>query len=87
MQTTLRLTARVLAGSRIEITAPELREGDAVDVFVVLPDTQAADSSPEPPSRLSALELLDSLPPGPRALPTWEQLERSLQEERAAWDR
>jgi hypothetical protein len=34
---TIRVTARVLPGCRIEVTAPELIEGTDVEVFVALP--------------------------------------------------
>jgi hypothetical protein len=30
---------------------------------------------------------LDSLPPGPRSAPTWDEIERQFREERGAWDR
>ncbi len=35
MQAALHLTAKVLPGSRIEVTAPELCEGETVELFVV----------------------------------------------------
>ncbi len=81
MQTALRLTARVQAGHKLEIIAPELIEGEAVEVFVVMPE------SPKPATKASSLmEFLDLLPPGPRSAPTWEEIERNLQEDRDAWD-
>ena len=80
MQTALRLETTVLPGHRLEITAPELPEGARVEVIVVLP------GKPEP-RRISMLELLESLPPGPRAFPTWEEYERHLQQEKNAWER
>jgi hypothetical protein len=80
MQTALRLETTVLSGHRLEISAPELPEGAKVEVIVVLPET------PEP-RRISMLEFLESLPPGPRAFPTWEEYERHLQEEKNAWER
>jgi len=64
----------------LEITAPELQEGQDVDVFLV----------PRPPmtsSRPNVLEFLDSLPPGPRSAPTWDEVERQFQEERDTWGR
>ncbi len=76
----LRVTAEVLAGHRIEISVPELREGQQVDVIVV--PRQA-----EPPTGQSLLEFLDRLPPGPRSAPSWDDVERRFQEERDAWDR
>lgn len=80
MQPALRLETTVLPGHRLEISAPELPEGARVEVIVVLP-------APPPPRRLSMLEFLESLPPGPRAFPTWEEYERYLREEKDAWDR
>lgn len=80
MQTALRMETTVLPGHRLEISAPELPEGAKVEVIVVLPE--------KPPSRFaSALEFLESLPPGPRAFPTWEEYERHLREEKDSWDR
>jgi hypothetical protein len=60
MQTALRLETTVLPGHRLEVSAPELPEGAKVEVIVLLPD------KPEPQFG-SALEFLESLPPGPRA--------------------
>jgi hypothetical protein len=39
-----------------------------------------------PAGRRSMLELIETLPEGPRAFPTWDEYERHLQEERDAWD-
>ncbi len=80
MQTVLRLETTVLPGHRLEITAPELSDGARVEVIVVLPE------KPEL-HRISMLELVESLPPGPRAFPTWGEYERHLQEEKNAWER
>jgi hypothetical protein len=80
MHRALRLETTVLPGHRLEISAPELPEGVKVEVIVVLPE------QPEP-RRLSMLEFLESLPPGPRAFKTWEEYERHLREEKDAWER
>jgi hypothetical protein len=80
MQTALRMEATVLPGHRLEISAPELPEGAKVEVIIVLPE------KPQP-RFTSALEFLESLPPGPRAFPTWEEYEKHLQEEKDAWER
>ena len=85
MQAALRLTTRVLPGHRLEIVAPELTDGDAVDVFVVLP--RVTTQPPQPTVRGSVWELIESLPPGPRSAATWEEVERNLQEDRDSWDR
>ena len=80
MQATLRIQTTVLPGKRIEVTAPELHEGARVEVIVVLPEVPAARFG-------SALEFLESLPPGPRAFKTWELCEQHLREERDSWER
>jgi hypothetical protein len=80
MQTTLRLETTVLPGHRLEITAPELPEGARVEVIVVLPE------QPQP-RRMSMLEFLETLPPGPRLFKTPEEVNRYLQEEKDSWER
>lgn len=57
-----------------------LPEGAKVEVIVVIPDRPARQFG-------SALEFLESLPPGPRAFKTWEEYERFLREGRNSWDR
>lgn len=80
MQTALRLETTILPGHRLEVSDPELPEGVKVEVIVVLP------GKPEPQFS-SALEFLESLPPGPRAFKTWEEYEQHLREEKDAWER
>jgi hypothetical protein len=80
MQTALRIETTVLQGHRLEVTAPELPEGARVEVIVVLPQRSE-------PQFGSALEFLESLPPGPHALTTWDDYERQLREKRDLWDR
>lgn len=79
-QAALHLTARVQPGNKIEITAPDLQEGQEVDVFLI---PRASAMTPRP----TLIELLDSLPPGPRSAPTWDEIERRFQEGRDSWDR
>jgi hypothetical protein len=76
----IRVETTVLPGHRLEISDPELPEGATVEVIVVLP------KQPQP-RRMSMLEFLETLPPGPRAFPTWEEYEKHLQEEKDSWDR
>ncbi len=66
MQTARRIEATVPPGHRREISAPELPEGAQVEVIVVLPEKAE-------PRFASALEFLESLPPGPRAFRTWKE--------------
>lgn len=80
MQSTLRLETTVLPGHRLEVHSPDLPEGATVEVIVVLPKRAALAFD-------SALDFLESLPPGPRAFPTWEEYDRHLREERDAWER
>jgi hypothetical protein len=79
MQTTVHLQTTVLPGNRVEFSAPELPEGAQVEVTVIVPD--------RPRPRISMLEFVKTLPPGPRAFDTWEEYERFLQEEKDSWDR
>jgi hypothetical protein len=78
-RTALHLQATVLPGKKIEITADELREGDRVDVFLVV---SKRDKGTSP----SLVEFLDSLPPGPRSFATWEEVERAFKQERDSWE-
>ncbi len=80
MQTALRMETTVLPGHRLEVTVPELPEGAKVEVIVVLHEQPK-------PHRLSMLEFVESLPPGPRAFKTWEEYEQHLREEKEAWER
>jgi hypothetical protein len=81
-QTALHLTTRVGPGHRIEITAPQLVEGATVEVFLIM----AAPAETQGPRR-SMMDFLETLPPGPRSAPTWEEFERQFDEERNSWDR
>ena len=58
MATTLNLKTKVLPGKRIEITSPELNEGDFVDVLLTLPDSNGADSETQPESAWEVLRRL-----------------------------
>jgi len=80
MQSALRIETTILPGHRLEISDPQLPDGARVEVIVVLPEKSK-------PQFSSALEFLESLPPGPRAFKTWEEYEQHLQEERDSWDR
>ncbi|MCL4207856.1 MAG: hypothetical protein KJ000_35675 [Pirellulaceae bacterium] len=79
MQNALHIKTTVLPGQRIEITAPHLNEGDAVDVFLVLP-------SQSPRGSRAALEIIRGLH-GHRLFETADDVDRYLQEERDTWDR
>lgn len=76
---TYRTTTQVGPGHRIELIAPELVEGERVEVLLV-PQGRG-----EPHD--SFLDLIDSFPKGPRSAATWEEVEANLQTDRDAWDR
>lgn len=68
----------VVTNGVIVPSAP-LPEGARV-VVTVVPDMAIT-------RRLSMLEFVRTLPPGPRAFDTWEEYEKHLREEKDAWDR
>lgn len=84
MQAALKLTARVLPGKRIEVTAPELTEGEDVELIVLKPEPAL---TPEPTHYVSALDYLDSLPPSQLTIEDWERIEKEIQEEKNSWER
>ncbi len=73
---------RVLPGKRIEITAPELSEGQNVEVTIRMHAAQPV-ASPKP----GLLDFLNSLAPSKRTPQEWEEFDREFQRERDAWDR
>ncbi len=79
MQSALHRKAMVLPGGKIEVIDPELSPGDAVDVFVLLPDRSSA-------SRPSALDILNQAS-GRRLFKTAEEVDTYLRGERDSWDR
>ena len=79
MRPALHVKTKILPGQKIEISAPELSVGDAVEVFVVLPE-------PSSPARRSALDLLEELP-GQRLFKTSEEADQYLRKERDSWER
>lgn len=74
---------RVMPGHRVEIVAPELTEGEEVEV-IVSPRTPRTSRAP---TALSVLSFIASLPDGPRAFATWDEYEQHLRQERESWDR
>ena len=55
-----------------------LPEGATVEVIVP--------ATPSKPDRISMVDLLESLPTGPRTFPTWEEYEQFLREEKDSWE-
>lgn len=79
METAIRIRTSVLPGHRVEIVSPQLPEGTAVEVIVLLPD---------PAERTSLYEWLAAGSPAskPRSADSWEQYDQLIQEERSQWD-
>ena len=69
----IRQTVQVLTGHRVEIVAPELMDGDWVEVVV-------SSSSAPARSATSLLKFIDSLPSGPRAASDWNDYEAQLRQ-------
>lgn len=83
-QIAIRMKTKVLRGKRIEVTSPELTEGDEVEVVVAFPEASAVDSRPR---FKDVIEFLDSLPPIERTPEEWDLVESEFREERDSWDR
>jgi len=75
----IRQTVQVLTGHRLEIVAPELIDGDWVEVVV-------RSSSAPARSTTSLLDFIDSLPPGPRAVADWNEYQAQFRQDRESWD-
>ena len=79
MTAPLHATTKVLPGNRIEVSSPELREGEIVEVIVISRDEQHSEAR-------SALEIIESLGQH-RIFASPAAVDRHLQEERESWDR
>jgi hypothetical protein len=78
MQPALHIRTLVLPGNRVEVTAPELQEGEAIEVFLVRPEAQVP--------LVSSLQIIESLK-GHRLFQDASEVSRRLNEERDSWDR
>jgi hypothetical protein len=85
MQTAYYTTTTVLPGSRIEISAPELTEGQEVQVIVVS-RAQAETTAQRRRTGPSALDIIEAYK-GPGVFATAEDVDRHINEERDSWDR
>jgi hypothetical protein len=79
MSDVIHLTTKVLEGHRIEVSDPNLKEGESVEV-VLYPGVPDRSSSP------SVLAIVESLK-GHRLFSTPQDVDQYLQEERNAWDK
>ncbi len=74
------MKTKVLPGKRIEVSAPELVEGDLIDVHLTLPEPNGADR------KRSSLEIIESLK-GHRLFASPQAVDEYLREERDSWNR
>lgn len=82
MNAAFHTTTTVLPGHRIEISAPELQEGQLVQVVVIGATAQPPRRKPGP----SGLEIIESYQ-GPPLFGSVEAIDRHVNEERDTWDR
>lgn len=79
MESALHIRTKVLPGKKIEIAAPDLIEGEAVEVFVVMPKRRG-------PRRRTVMDLIEGKE-FPKTRRTADEIDRYIQEERDSWDR
>ncbi len=79
MESAVRVKTAVLPGGRIEITDPELRPGDEVEVIILAPSNGRD-------RRRSIADILAEAPGG-RLFRSAEEVDAYLKEERDSWDR
>ena len=75
----VRQRVQVMPGHRVVLVAPELNDGEWVEV-VIRADADLATQ------KTNVLAFVDSLPAGPRAVADWDAYERLLQQERESWE-
>jgi hypothetical protein len=83
MQAALKLTTRVLPGKRVEFTAPELTEGEVIEITVSAPQPVTDSATIFP----SAADYLRSLNPPERTAPQWAAIEKELKADKDSWER
>lgn len=79
METEIRVHTRVQPGGKLEITDPQLPVGADVDVIIKMRNGVS-------PTRLSALEIIESAP-GHLMFKTADEVDAYIREERDAWER
>lgn len=79
MEAALRITTKVLPGKKIEVSSPELVEGEAVEILIVLPG----------PAKRQKRSVMDIIEGGgfPSRGTTAEEVDRYIEQERDSWDR
>ena len=79
MQSPIHISATVQPGHKIEVTDPQLTEGDSVEMLLFVAPRDKT-------SKLSAVSIIESLH-GHRLFQSPEEVDRYLQEERNSWER
>jgi hypothetical protein len=80
MQAAIKLRTTVLPGRRIEVCAPELTEGEDVELIVLKTEREA-----EPIREQGVWDFIQSLPPSNLTDEDWQRIERQFREERNSW--
>jgi len=83
-QTEIRIRTKVLAGKRVEVTSPELTEGDEIEVILHTGKAEATEDQPQQFANM--MEFIRSLTPIERTPEEWAEVEREFQEDRNSWD-
>ena len=79
MQSALRVQTTILPGGRIEISNPQLRSGENVELIILLPSTVPTTK------KRSALDIIREAP-GHRLFKSAEDVDHYLREERDSWE-
>lgn len=80
MQAALRVQTTVLTGGKIEVVAPQIPPGAAVELIILLQESPVSEAKQQ-----SALDILNSAP-GKQSFQCAEEVEQYLHEERDAWE-
>jgi hypothetical protein len=77
----IHVITKVLPGKKIEVSSPELREGEPVSVTIDSPPKHQ-----EQPASIETLELVRSFPKSTRTAEEWAAFDRQFRAERDSWD-
>jgi hypothetical protein len=73
------ITITGIVTNGVVVPSSRLPEGAKVEVTLLQEEIR--------PRRVSMLEYLTTLPPGPRAFDTWDEYEQHLRQEKDEWER
>ena len=86
-QTEIRIRTKVLSGKRVEVTSPELTEGDEIEVVLHAKEPSNVEKPTESQEEKAGIwDYIQSLPPSNLTMEDWAEIERDFQEGRDSWD-